>query len=474
MLTFKDFEKQVISTNHGVFKLNETVAHIEDLPPQEFLRCIRNIANLIASEKLDGANMIVGVDNSGRLYVSREFKGGGRIYKNTAPTRAAENGFCAAFTALKQVEPIIRHVIKDGEAIECELLFGRQPNAIVYGDNYIAFLRTIPGDNGEHPDQSKVKALTDALKGERVRIEISLISTIDGSKLITRDEAIHFKFTSTTFIDSHHFKTVDVDKELEHFEKWLRDNPLSSFKSKNALADAASKFMLPIKEKLLDQLVRYRIPALRTQQVSDDENIGVEGIVIHDPQTGKQVKLVDKDAFTIINRFNHSIRNEIKQTSHTNKETQKAFSASVGHADQSIYDKMLTGIAKAIGIPSLDKYTRITHALRSFKTVPNFIRAWPQDVPAVKTSVGNCVDTAIEDLQAARRHFLENWKSYNVKLKDGRLVKYTDEVYKRTLIVFAETLHELTDIRQNISKSASITEIASAVFGKQLKAIGNQ
>src|SRR5271165_1397276 len=100
MLSFKLYESDTVSTNKGLFKLGESISHIEELPPEEFFHSVKNIATLIATEKLDGTNMVVGFDNDGELYTSRESKGGSRTYKVTPPTKAAENGFCAAHKAL--------------------------------------------------------------------------------------------------------------------------------------------------------------------------------------------------------------------------------------------------------------------------------------------------------------------------------------------------------------------------------------
>lgn len=474
MFTFKDFETQTIKTNRGYYNLNEAIAHIEDLPPEEFLHNIKNIANLIATEKLDGAQLIVGVDDQGQLYTSREAKGGQRLYKNTAPTRAAENGFCAAFTAVKKVESQIKSVLKSGEAVECELLFGRQPNAIVYGSNYIAFLRMIPGDNGQEPDQNKVKELNAALKGHSVEIELSMISTIDGSEILTRDQRLTFKFTSTAFIDNFEFHKVDLRKELAEFEQWLNSNPPSKFNTKKAFAEAASKFMLPIKERLLDDILRTMKPSLRDTEVEPHEDFGIEGIVVMDPKTGKQFKLVDRSVFTIINQFNHAIRNEIKQTSHFNKEAYShlyhEFNASTG-VSGSIYDAMLRELAQAIGIPGLSSYMGITRTIKKYDSPEAFVRAFPQDVNKLRSHVTQALNAGLQHLGESKKHFEENWKSYILKLGNGREIKYSKEVYSRTLLTYAEAFKDLAEMLKSVQNSRTITEIANALFGKQLKAI---
>lgn len=476
MFSFKQFNADTIKTKQSVFHLNESISHLEDLSPEEFLHNVKNIAQLIASEKLDGANLVVGFDMQGQLYTSREAKGGNRMYKPTTPKRPADNGFCAAFMALhdKQIQPILRSILKNGEAVECELLFGRQPNAIVYGSNYIAFLRAIPGDNDEHPDQSKVKQLDAELKGQSVRVEISAIGTIDGSELIVHDQDYTFKFTSTQFIDSFEFHKVDLKKELHDLEEWLKSNPPSNFKTKKAFAEAASKFMLPIKEKLVDDILRYRKPTLRDVEVEPHEDIGIEGIVVLDPKTGKQFKIIDKSVFTIINQFNYAIRNEIKQTFNFNREAYahlyKEFSATTG-VSGNIYDQMLRGIAQAIGIPGVASYMGITRTIKKYDSPEAFIRAFPQDVNQLRGHIVHAINAGIQHLSESKKHFEANWKSYVLSLGNGREIRYTKEIYNRTLLVYAETLKELTEMLKSVQNSKTVTEIANALFGKQLKAI---
>ena len=55
------------------------MAHIEELPAHAFIRYVREIEHVSISEKLDGANLQVGIDNNG-FYTSRGAKGGDKQY----------------------------------------------------------------------------------------------------------------------------------------------------------------------------------------------------------------------------------------------------------------------------------------------------------------------------------------------------------------------------------------------------------
>jgi len=184
MLTFKNFVTETIVTKQGILTLNEGIEHIEALPNNEFIKAIETLSNFIVSEKLDGANLIFGFDSKGKFYTSREAKGGERKYTiGDYENRAANNGFKGAHQALQAIKPELKQVVDNGEAVEVEVLYGRQPNAIVYGSNYIAFLRILPGDKKQVPDQSKVKQLGDILKGKKVAVSVQVITTDDGVEI---------------------------------------------------------------------------------------------------------------------------------------------------------------------------------------------------------------------------------------------------------------------------------------------------
>lgn len=477
-MRFSEFVNESVVTKGGVFLLQEGIDHIEDLPPEEFIRAIRNISQMIASEKLDGSNLVFGFDTKGRFYTSREAKGGtDRAYStNDYTSRAADNGFKAAHTALEKVAPKLKKDVNNGEAVEVEVLFGRQPNAIVYGSNYIAFIRAVPGDNGEMPDQNKIRRLKDELINDVVEVEVPITTTSDGINIITAPQKLSWKFTSVSFIDGHHFKQVDVDEELSQFEEWIKTNPPTSFKTKKAFVDAAKQFMLPIKEKFLNNVVRSLTPALRDSDVESSEDIGIEGVVLFDPQTGKQVKIVDKSVFTLINQFNYAIRNQIKGTSRFNldnyKELYHTFEASLGVHGDSIYNDMLKRIADVAGIEGLGHYMSITRTIKRFQSAEDFIKAWKiQDVNTAKSKIDSAITEGIKDLDAAKKRFDVEWKKYKLKLKSGKEISYTDEIYNRTLMVFAETRQEMNQMLSGVRNSQTLADLINNIFGKQLKSI---
>lgn len=81
------------------------ITHLEDLDVETFIRSVERIHKLEAVQKLDGANLRGGLDEKGRLYSSREQKGGKRFYdQKDFPKNSAYDGFRAAHEVLKKIE----------------------------------------------------------------------------------------------------------------------------------------------------------------------------------------------------------------------------------------------------------------------------------------------------------------------------------------------------------------------------------
>jgi hypothetical protein len=391
--------------------------------------------------------------------------------------------------------------LKKGDAVESEILFGRQPNAIVYGSSYIAFLRMIVGDNKTQPDQGKIKRLTKVMEGEVISATTTHITTADGVKL-KKDSIDHtWRFTSTSFIDAHHFKKVNIDTELTDLRKFLSNlNPAGKLGLTNGeimlvklnsvpknireevkrareevISSVERQYKLPIKEKLLDNIIRKLAPSLRDVEIHSHEDTGIEGAVFLDPRNQKQFKIVDKDVFTIINRFNFAIRSQIKNTSagvppiHGN--------ATLG-TEGDIFGNMLHNIAAVFGVPELGQYIKISKVIGQFagatsgETVHNFAQQLSVRNPqAVQTGVIKAIRGGLKRLDEALLKYNGEWKTYRLKLKSGREVSYTDEIHKRTLIVFAEVRQELNDLLQGVQGAPSIEDILTALYGKQLQTI---
>src|SRR5271167_622990 len=175
--------------------LHESISHIEDLPIREFIRTVEALKDKVVTEKLDGANLWFGIDDTG-FFTSREGKSPkrGRFYEvGDYPSNANSNSFRAAHVALEKVEPTIRKYLKSGDTVEIEVLFGRQPNTVTYGHDGKNFIVLLRGVNGT-PDE-RVSNLAKALNSKVVEVQSEVVSSPDGDKLDTNKEKSNWQFT---------------------------------------------------------------------------------------------------------------------------------------------------------------------------------------------------------------------------------------------------------------------------------------
>ena len=316
--------------------LAESIVHIEDQSIDDFIKSVETLKDKTITEKLDGAYLWFGVDDRG-LYTSREGKSPkkGRFYNVTDyPMVSNYNGFRAAHLALEKVEDTITKILQEGDVVEIEVLFGRQPNTVTYGSedkNFIVILRGVEGTPEE-----RVKAVAKALDGKAVNVESTIVTSPDGDALQLNDENMVWKFTNVKPIDTSKMDTSEVRDLLGELKKFAAaKNAAIAGKTNKEVAELSmtsvpkeqreaakiekarvnnelmTRFKQPIKELLLNKFVRKIKPFLQSSELHPSEDIGVEGVVVRDPDTDEQIKIVDKDVFTAINSFNSSVRSGV-------------------------------------------------------------------------------------------------------------------------------------------------------------------
>ena len=114
--------------------LTESVSHIEDLPVMEFIRAVQSITEKVITEKLDGDELVFGIDDIG-LFTSLDIRAGkkNRFYDIADYNQTAGyNGYRAAHIAITKIEPQIRKHLEVGDLVKAEILFSQQPNAVKY------------------------------------------------------------------------------------------------------------------------------------------------------------------------------------------------------------------------------------------------------------------------------------------------------------------------------------------------------
>lgn len=497
--SFKTFMVESVLNEQKTY-ISEGIAHIEDLPIEDFLFAVENFNKMIATQKLDGANLRVGFDGEGRFYTSRESKGGKRFYKisDYPDDFIAYEGFKSAHQALEKKKGEIKEVIGAGSACEIEVLFQRQPNAITYGKdglNYIAFLRMLVTPNDETPDQKKIKLLNDKLENDLITVNSYVTDTDDGENLTTTEEVVKWKFITPEKVPSKDLKSVNLKKEISALKKFLNEPNKKAIKltdgevktnydvmsmRRKELTDEREKvkdlvqnnYKLSIKDTLLRNFIRNMKPSIQDSNLDPDEDLGIEGVVFLDPVTQKQFKIVDKDIFTTINSFNFVVRSNI--------------SGNIRSADPLTTLANRGGIAgdarirmiSLFGITGLSTTLNVKRTLKKFggdspeELVVNMAKSLKQvNMQATKKKMEAILISTIEQLGEALDDFKENSDKYKQKLTTGKTVGYTKEVKRRTLLTFAETKRSLTELLAQVKKSKNIADLIVAMFGKQIKDI---
>ena len=474
-----------------------SIQHLEDLPLNDFIKAVQNIAIMHASEKLDGANLWMGLDSEGKLFTSREGKSkrSTRFYSEQEyPGFAAYNGFRSAHAALEAKYDDIRRIMQPDQMVELEVLYGRQPNAVTYGaedKSYIAFLRGVEGTPDVVADQ-----LSTALGGTSVKVNVDIIDTTDGEDLESSSKEVTYQFTGAQRIDPSKLKDINLGKHLDELLAYLDDSSgiqdltngqllttsLGSIKTdvrpdakiaKSAIiAKIMTDFKLPIKRELLDNYVAKIKPALAASDLSSDEDLGIEGVVLRDPTTGNLIKLVDKDAFTTINAFNHAIRNQISNV------TKTLDPAAPLEARGGIVGNMKTKIADLLGNVELARGSTAKRALAAVKgkdpveTIKNFTQNLQiDDFLGMKRKLLAIVQQAAADMRAMLQDFKDNKDNFQLKLKNGRVIGISPEIEKRTLLVFAESRRNIVELFDKLKKAKTTAQVVATLYGGLAKQV---
>lgn len=461
--------------------LGKGIPHLFDLKPQKFMEAISNLDKFEITEKIDGVNLIFGLDDKG-IYVSRESKGGIKVYNPSEfESTGANNIPRAVLHALLDVSTLIRRVLEPGDIIECEILFGRQPNAIVYGSNRIVLLRMIAGSD------SKIPTLVRHCK-DTMMLSFSEMTYIDENKGIDRIQANHqwsdWTVTTVPIIDIN-LLTDSVKQKIKMYQTW--------YECQDTLTDEANvlaewTFKTALKLEILESFIRDRQPTLRDCVVEEHEDFGIEGIVLRDPETEEQYKIVDKERFTLINQFFHHARNKIKRTSWADIKKYKHLYKEISLPPniKPIYDNMLGLIAKDIGNPELDNYMTLTRRIKKYRTKEAFFDSWLcitftdnnltcvqqwryMDIIPLKTSIVKNILDSMSSLKREYCFFQQNWNDYCLTLQSGKDLRYTKTIRDRTLLMAAEVWIELEKMYTEILKATTIEQVGEIIYRKQLK-----
>ena len=168
--------------------LKEGITHIDDqkVPVDKFINVLKRLEEFEVTEKVDGANLWMGLDMEDNFYTSRGKKEGGQFYsQDDWGSDFKDTGFKSAHAALEHKAKDMKDSgLNPGDIIEVEVLFGDKPNAIPYWPNQIIFLRRIEGD----PD---IEGIADALEGKRSEVQVNNVPFTNDGESIEREDQNH-------------------------------------------------------------------------------------------------------------------------------------------------------------------------------------------------------------------------------------------------------------------------------------------
>lgn len=435
-----------------------SIKHIEDLRVDDFINAIADFSKFVITEKLDGYNLRFGFDNVGLFYIDKRTK---RYYDQESwENIPANNGHRSAHAALAFIEPQLRKVLNNGEAVEAEILYGRQPNAIVYDQSYISFIRVIVGDNNCLPDPDRLHDLRKQTTNLTIATSTLNVHTEYGRYLKSSYKCTAWKFVPVPTIDITLFNDIGIEANLKSLNSFLHNTQqiwegyqLSYYKLltthlnkipkeyrkeakeiRNTLNKTITKLhKLPIKEKLLNATVRKITSGLRNTPTEED--FGIEGIVFLDPETQKQFKLVDKEVFTTINNFNFAIRNELKNSSFSSK-------------------KRVNGVT--LGVDKNDFYGKV---LKELDLILDIVGP----IDDIKKRMRYRLLKTLGSLEHLRCRYIDERKYYSITLKTGKRIKYTDEIHNRTLITFAEIHDKIANVLEGLTNINTEEELEAQI-----------
>lgn len=248
--------------------------------------------------------------------------------------------------------------------------------------------------------------------------------------------------------------------------------PEAKTEREKVLAELLNKFKNPIKELLLGKFVRKIKPFLQDKNLHPSEDIGVEGVVVRDPETGEQTKIVDKDVFTAINTFNSSVRSSVAGLTRTTDQdaTIEMRGGSFGQAKIRIADllgakelALSSGVKRFVSKFKGDSPEATASAIAKSLNINN--------LNSVRTKISAILKNSLDEVNGILDSFKKESGEYKLKLKTGKEIGITPEVMKRTLTAFAETKKDILEVNAKVRTANDATELVLALYGRTIESI---
>ncbi len=450
-------------------EVSRGISHIEDMPVGEIIEILTNLSNFSITEKVDGAQILFGIDKLG-FYTSRETKGGERIYNE------ADYGITFASTYMRSSHKLLEQMLpalkgaglRPGDQVEAEVLYGQVPNVVPYSadTNYLIFLRTTEG-------AVNIDRLKQKLDGQVVSVSLVSPFTDDGRNITLREHTNQWKFARVPIIEqnydsrlvnrriaelSRYLSTTDaftlqplqvvLETPLNKIPSWVADGTWKHVKEylkerrEDIRTDLDKEHILPLKDVLLNNFVRKTAsafgPSLR-------EGGWIEGVVLRHNTTGKMVKLVDKDVFGTLREAAWEKRNMLVERA-----------------------KSTSGASSFMGRLYLDLATSIGHPELGTMQAKNYLRKAGTITEERLNTLSNGVD-----FKTVQRYWNSLLEIRHADLEVD-LDKYAKEAFEttaikeRTLQTFATSFEKISSLQEATIQAKEVEDLVVALVGKQL------
>ena len=460
-------------------EVSRGISHIEDMPVGEIIEILTNLSNYSITEKVDGAQILFGIDDNG-FYTSRETKGGERIYNE------ADYGITFASTYMRSAHKLLEQMLpalkgaglRLGDQVEAEVLYGQVPNVVPYSadTNYLIFLRTTEG-------AVNIDRLKQKLDGQAVSVSLVSPFTDDGKTINLKEQINQWKFARVPIIERKYnrrliekhiveinsyiskidavtmqpFKVI-LETPLNKIPEWVAPKDWKFMKEylkeyREAVRVSLDNTYIPkLKNTLLDIFVRETASSFGP---SVEDGGWIEGVVLRHNTTGKMIKLVDKDMFGTIRESAWKKRNML---------TERAKSTT---GATSFMGRLLLDMATSVGHPELGTM-QAKNYLRKAGTITEE-RLTSLSAGADFNSIKSYWTSLLEIRHAELREDLDKYEKEETDLSgtNGQRVLVA-AIKERTKQTFAQAFQQINEMEEATLQAKTTKDLITILVGKQL------
>lgn len=440
----------------------------------KFITTINRLHEFEITEKLDGAQILFGIDELG-FYTSRETKGGVRIYNE----QNYGHGFPATYMRsahklLEQAMPLLKEAgLRLGDQVEAEVLYGKLPNVVPYSadTNYLIFLRTTEG-------VVNIDRLKQKLDSQSISVTLQTPYTLDGRFIDLKEETNTWEFSRAPKISANVANVQhQVRGKISALTCYLRENSgIENFsnqvisgltlnkcpewcppqnwkflkgiikeKRKEIVATIREQHVPAIKEVLLNHLVRNQKSSFGPTL---EKGGWIEGVVFRDKITGNMIKLVDKDVFGTIRESAWKERNLLTEAAKS-VESKHSFLADI-----------YISLARSIGHPELG-----TMQAKNYLRKAGAITEERVSTISVNVNFGEVREYWLNILEE-KEHQLQVRLDKYAKEEDSSAIH--SGIKERNLQTFATTFEKIFILQEATLQAKKAEDLVVALVGRHL------